>query len=78
MGKQWTEQNLSIPPIELIRILRDELRRGVFDRKTWDHAHADRRQGFSNKQVKILGAILLDDPNCSMEEAWDAVLEVAV
>lgn len=77
MGTQWTKQRLTVTPLEVIQTVRNELRSGFFNRHAWDHNHPDHRPGRSNKQIKILGAMLLDDPDCTMDEAWAAVLEIA-
>ena len=76
--KPWTEQKLGCPPLQIFAAIRSCVRGGKFDSKAWDHNHPGREKGRSNKQIKIVGAWLLDRRNITMKEAWDAVLEAVL
>jgi hypothetical protein len=77
MGKPWTEQKSTHSPLQVIRMFRDAVRVGALRRADTDH-NSRYYKGLSNKNIKIIGAILLDNPAATFDEAWDAVAEAAV
>lgn len=78
MGKPWHEQELTGSVLDVLEDVRDTIREGDFDLKTWDHNSPHYVDGRSNKRIKIAGARLLDLDSRSAptyEQCKQAVLE---
>jgi len=77
MGTPWTGQDLSVPMLDVLEQVRQDLRDGDFRWERWDHNSPVYVEGRSNKQVRIAGARLLGR-DCTQEEAEQAVMEAVL
>lgn len=76
----WHKQELQggVAPSQVLRLMRQSMRAGV-PWTEWDHNHSAYQPGYSNKQIKIVGSILLGRPSeLTYEDALGACLDVIV
>jgi hypothetical protein len=77
--KRWGEQEPdTIPPVLIIRCIRDDVMAGYFNLADWDHNSPSYKWPRSNKALRIAGATMGGNPDIEHGEAVALMLEVAL